>query len=177
MRLPNTRQQDNANHYIAKDNDDFISSESDRQMLLIRYPLFWFLALFSLDVRLFAYTFAQLNDAESIFMQLLPLDNKMRSSMNLVQVWKGLDLSGLPYMMNSTHRYYFLYRENHCLFTFTSYLIIPLQEKLIDELGSEMDSTSTRLDFVQVSHPLVCVGYVMFCKLAVSWKTSCLLIS
>ncbi|KVI07104.1 Syntaxin 6, N-terminal [Cynara cardunculus var. scolymus] len=36
MRLPSTHQQDKANHYVAKDNDDFISSESDRQMLLIR---------------------------------------------------------------------------------------------------------------------------------------------
>lgn len=37
MRLPNSHQTDTPNQYAARDNDDFIQSESDRQMLLIRY--------------------------------------------------------------------------------------------------------------------------------------------
>lgn len=36
MRMPNSHQKDISNQYIAKDNDDFISSESDRQLLLIK---------------------------------------------------------------------------------------------------------------------------------------------
>jgi hypothetical protein len=36
MRLPSPYRTDNASSYVAKDNDDFISSEPDRQMLLIR---------------------------------------------------------------------------------------------------------------------------------------------
>jgi len=37
MRLPSSRQNDTYNQYAARDNDDFIQSESDRQMLLIKY--------------------------------------------------------------------------------------------------------------------------------------------
>lgn len=88
MRLPSTHQQDKANHYVAKDNDDFISSESDRQMLLIRQQ-----------------------DEE--------LDELSASVERIGSV--GL----------------------------TIHDELNAQEKLIDELGSEMDSTSTRLDFVQ----------------------------
>lgn len=36
MRLPNSHQLDRSNQYTADDNDDFIASESDRQMLLIK---------------------------------------------------------------------------------------------------------------------------------------------
>lgn len=36
MRMANSHQKDISNQYIAKDNDDFISSESDRQLLLIK---------------------------------------------------------------------------------------------------------------------------------------------
>lgn len=36
MRLPHSQQTDRSNHYAAQDNDDFISSESDRQLLLIK---------------------------------------------------------------------------------------------------------------------------------------------
>lgn len=36
MRLPNAYQVDKSNQYAAQDNDDYISSESDRQLLLIR---------------------------------------------------------------------------------------------------------------------------------------------
>ena len=36
MRLPNSHQPDRSNPYSAEDNDDFIASESDRQMLLIK---------------------------------------------------------------------------------------------------------------------------------------------
>lgn len=37
MRVQNSYQTDRSNQYIAEDNDDFISSESDRQLLLIKY--------------------------------------------------------------------------------------------------------------------------------------------
>lgn len=36
MRLPDSNQTDRSNQYIARNNDDFISSESDRQLLLIK---------------------------------------------------------------------------------------------------------------------------------------------
>lgn len=36
MKMPNSHQTDRSNQYIATDNDDFISSESDRQLLLIK---------------------------------------------------------------------------------------------------------------------------------------------
>lgn len=36
MRMPKSHQQSTNGKYVAKDNDDFISSESDTQMLLIR---------------------------------------------------------------------------------------------------------------------------------------------
>ncbi|PSS32815.1 Syntaxin-61 like [Actinidia chinensis var. chinensis] len=36
MRLPNSHQTEKSNHYASQDNDDFISSESDRQLLLIK---------------------------------------------------------------------------------------------------------------------------------------------
>ncbi|EPS61344.1 hypothetical protein M569_13452 [Genlisea aurea] len=36
LRLPNAQSNDKSNQYLAQDNDDFISSESDRQLLLIR---------------------------------------------------------------------------------------------------------------------------------------------
>lgn len=42
MRLPNSHQTDRSNQYTAaQDNDDFIQSESDRQMLLIKYSQFY----------------------------------------------------------------------------------------------------------------------------------------
>lgn len=37
MRLPSSHKNDTYNQYAARDNDDFIESESDRQMLLIKY--------------------------------------------------------------------------------------------------------------------------------------------
>ncbi|XP_024963843.1 syntaxin-61-like, partial [Cynara cardunculus var. scolymus] len=43
MRVPHSKQHERTPLYIAGENDDFISSESDRQMLLIKYmnyPLF-----------------------------------------------------------------------------------------------------------------------------------------
>ncbi|CAH1445500.1 unnamed protein product [Lactuca virosa] len=88
MSLPSPRQQDRASHYIAKDHDDFISSESDRQLLLVRQQ-----------------------DEE--------LDELSESVQRIGSV--GLTI----------------HDELHA------------QEKLLEELGSEMDSTSNRLDFVQ----------------------------
>ncbi|PQQ18766.1 syntaxin-61 [Prunus yedoensis var. nudiflora] len=86
MRLANSQETDRSNQYAAQHNDDFITSESDRQLLLI----------------------------------------KMRSWMNLVQVWRELGGVGLT-----------IHEE------------LLAQEKIVDELGMEMDSTSNRLDFVQ----------------------------
>lgn len=40
MRMPRAQQQDTTYNYIAGENDDFISSESDRQTLLIKYMNF-----------------------------------------------------------------------------------------------------------------------------------------
>ncbi|KAI3762506.1 hypothetical protein L1987_52936 [Smallanthus sonchifolius] len=87
MRLPNTRHQDRASHYV-EDDDDFITSESDRQMLLIRQQ-----------------------DEE--------LDELSASVERIGSV--GL----------------------------TIHDELQAQERIIDDLGSEMDSTSNRLDFVQ----------------------------
>lgn len=39
MRLPDSYQTHTSDHNAANDNDDFIESESDRQMLLIKYSL------------------------------------------------------------------------------------------------------------------------------------------
>ncbi|PWA90210.1 syntaxin-6 [Artemisia annua] len=88
MRLPSPYRTDNASSYVAKDNDDFISSESDRQMLLIRRQ-----------------------DEE--------LDELSASVERIGSV--GL----------------------------TIHDELGAQEKLLDELGTEMDSTTNRLDFVQ----------------------------
>lgn len=88
MRLPNSQPQDGSHPYIAQDNDDFVSSESDRQLLLIKQQ-----------------------DEE--------LDELSASVIRI----GGVGLT--------------IHEE------------LLAQEKIIDELGSEMDSTSTRLDFVQ----------------------------
>ncbi|KAL4557015.1 hypothetical protein LXL04_035185 [Taraxacum kok-saghyz] len=89
MSLPSTRQQDILpTNYVTKENEDFISSESDRQLLLIRQQ-----------------------DEE--------LDELSQSVQRIGNV--GL----------------------------TIHDELQAQEKLLEELGSEMDSTSNRLDFVQ----------------------------
>jgi SYP6 family syntaxin len=36
MRMPGSHQTDRSNHYTGQDNGDLISSESDRQLLLIK---------------------------------------------------------------------------------------------------------------------------------------------
>lgn len=36
MRLPSSQQLDKSHHYSAKNNEDFVASESDRQMLLLK---------------------------------------------------------------------------------------------------------------------------------------------
>lgn len=88
MRVQNSYQTDRSNLYSAEDNDDYISSESDRQLLLIKQQ-----------------------DAE--------LDELSAS----VERIGGVGLS--------------IHEE------------LLAQEKIIDEFGNEMDSTSNRLDFVQ----------------------------
>ncbi|XP_019440726.1 PREDICTED: syntaxin-61-like isoform X2 [Lupinus angustifolius] len=89
MRLPNSRETDTYNQYAAQDNDDFIQSESDRQMLLIKRQ-----------------------------------DEELDELSLSVQRIGGVGLT--------------IHEE------------LIGQERIIDELGSEMDSTSNRLDFVQV---------------------------
>ncbi|XP_075479280.1 syntaxin-61-like [Primulina tabacum] len=87
MRMPDSRQTDR-NQYIAHSNNDFISSESDRQLLLIRRQ-----------------------------------DEELDELSASVERIGGVGLT--------------IHEE------------LLAQEKIIDELGTEMDSTSNRLDFVQ----------------------------
>ncbi|KAA8532316.1 hypothetical protein F0562_032349 [Nyssa sinensis] len=88
MRLPNSHQTDRPNQYIAQDNDNFISSESDRQLLLIKQQ-----------------------------------DEELDELSASVERIGGVGLS--------------IHEE------------LLAQEKIIDELGLEMDNTSNRLDFIQ----------------------------
>ncbi|KAK8487525.1 hypothetical protein V6N11_076654 [Hibiscus sabdariffa] len=94
MRLPNSQQPDVSNHYSAKDNDDFIASESDRQMLLIKQQ-----------------------------------DEELDELSASVQRIGGVGLT--------------IHEE------------LIAQEKILDELGNEMDSTKNRLDFVQKKMAMV----------------------
>ncbi|XP_027333840.1 syntaxin-61-like isoform X2 [Abrus precatorius] len=88
MRLPNSHQT-TSDQYAAQDNDDFIESESDRQMLLIKKQ-----------------------------------DEELDELSLSVQRIGGVGLT--------------IHDE------------LLAQEKIVDELGNDMDSTSNRLDFVQV---------------------------
>ncbi|EOY28135.1 Syntaxin of plants 61 [Theobroma cacao] len=88
MRLPNSHQPDRSNQYSAEDNDDFIASESDRQMLLIKQQ-----------------------------------DEELDELSASVERIGGVGLT--------------IHEE------------LLAQEKIVDELGTEMDSTTNRLDFVQ----------------------------
>ncbi|KAK4409599.1 syntaxin [Sesamum angolense] len=88
MRIQNSHQAEKSNQYNVQGNDDFISSESDRQLLLIRQQ-----------------------DEE--------LDELSASVQRIGDV--GL----------------------------TIHEELLAQEKIIDELGTEMEGTSNRLDFVQ----------------------------
>ncbi|KAJ8761095.1 hypothetical protein K2173_000774 [Erythroxylum novogranatense] len=87
MRLPNNNQTDRSNQY-TQDNDDFIQSESDRQLLLIKQQ-----------------------------------DEELDELSASVERIGGVGLT--------------IHEE------------LLAQEKIIDDLGMEMDSTSNRLDFVQ----------------------------
>ncbi|PIN24245.1 SNARE protein TLG1/Syntaxin 6 [Handroanthus impetiginosus] len=95
MRLENSHQTDKSNQYNGQDNDDFISSESDRQLLLMRQQ-----------------------------------DEELDELSASVERIGGVGLTIHEELLG--------------------------QEKIIDELGTEMDSTSNRLDFVQKK-----VGMVM----------------
>ncbi|XP_028053115.1 syntaxin-61-like [Camellia sinensis] len=88
MRLPNSHQTDRSNQYAAQDNDDFISSESDRQVLLIKQQ-----------------------------------DEELDELSASVGIIGGVGIT--------------IHEE------------LLAQEKIIDDLGTEMESTSNRLDFVQ----------------------------
>ncbi|XP_061339530.1 syntaxin-61-like isoform X2 [Gastrolobium bilobum] len=90
MRLPNSHQNDTSRQYAAHDNDDFIQSESDRQMLLIKKQ-----------------------------------DEELDELTVSVQRIGGVGLTIHEELLG--------------------------QERIIDDLGAEMESTSNRLDFVQVS--------------------------
>ncbi|XVF27575.1 hypothetical protein REPUB_Repub14bG0120300 [Reevesia pubescens] len=89
MRMPNSHQPDGSNQYNAEDNDDFIASESDRQMLLIKQQ-----------------------------------DEELDELSASVERIGGVGLT--------------IHEE------------LLAQDKIIDELGTEMDSTTNRLDFVQL---------------------------
>ncbi|KAL6971803.1 Syntaxin-61 [Sarracenia purpurea var. burkii] len=96
MRLPNSSHQfDRSNQYAVQNNDDLISSESDRQLLLIKKQ-----------------------------------DEELDELSASVERIGGVGLT--------------IHEE------------LLAQEKIIDELGTEMESTSNRLDFVQKK-----VGMVM----------------
>ncbi|XP_044472794.1 syntaxin-61-like isoform X2 [Mangifera indica] len=88
MRMPNNHQTDRSNQYAIQDNDDFIQSESDRQMLLIKQQ-----------------------------------DEDLDELSESVERIGGIGIT--------------IHDE------------LLAQEKIIDDLGTEMDSTSNRLDFVQ----------------------------
>ncbi|KAI3697156.1 hypothetical protein L6452_29952 [Arctium lappa] len=88
MRMPNSQRPDGSQQYIAGENDDFISSESDRQMLLIKKQ-----------------------------------DEELDEMTESVQRIGGVGLT---------------IREE-----------LLAQDRILDELGMEMDDTSNRLDFVQ----------------------------
>ncbi|KAJ6851390.1 syntaxin-61-like [Iris pallida] len=90
MRLPDDHasQAGRSNHYVAQDNDDFISSESDRQLLLIKQQ-----------------------------------DDELDELSASVQRIGGVGLT--------------IHEE------------LAGQEKIMDELGMEMETAKNRLDFVQ----------------------------
>ncbi|KAF8380712.1 hypothetical protein HHK36_028202 [Tetracentron sinense] len=96
MRLPDDHpyQTGRSNQYISQDNDDFVSSESDRQLLLIKQQ-----------------------------------DEELDELSASVQRMGGVGLT--------------IHEE------------LLVQERIIDELNMEMDSTSNRLDFVQKKVALV----------------------
>ncbi|KAF7116790.1 hypothetical protein RHSIM_RhsimUnG0015200 [Rhododendron simsii] len=89
MRMPNSHQGGRSNQYAAPNNDDIVSSESDRQLLLIKQQ-----------------------------------DEELDELSASVERIGGVGLT--------------IHEE------------LLAQEKIIDELGTEMESTSNRLDFVQV---------------------------
>jgi hypothetical protein len=61
MRLPDSHQSTSkSNQYSAGDNDDFIESESDRQMLLIKYFFLLFISL-ACGFELFSFSPLKLN--------------------------------------------------------------------------------------------------------------------
>ncbi|KAL3506878.1 hypothetical protein ACH5RR_032260 [Cinchona calisaya] len=95
MRMPNSQQTDRSNQYSAQANDDLISSESDRQLLLIKQQ-----------------------------------DEELDELSASVERIGGVGLT--------------IHEE------------LLAQEKIIDDLGTEMEGTSDRLDFVQKK-----VGMVM----------------
>ncbi|KAK8618457.1 hypothetical protein V6N13_132449 [Hibiscus sabdariffa] len=88
MRLSHSHQPDRSNLYSTEDNDDFIASESDRQMLLIKQQ-----------------------------------DEELDELSASVERIGGVGLT--------------IHEE------------LLAQEKIIDDLGNEMDSITNRLDFVQ----------------------------
>ncbi|KAL1143841.1 hypothetical protein V6Z11_A11G187900 [Gossypium hirsutum] len=90
MKLPISHQSNRSYQYSAEDNDDFIASKSDRQMLLIKQQ-----------------------------------DEKLDELSASVERIGGVGLT--------------IHEE----------LLAQMSEKIIDDLGTEMDSTTNRLDFVQ----------------------------
>ncbi|TYG94497.1 hypothetical protein ES288_A11G192600v1 [Gossypium darwinii] len=90
MKLPISHQSNRSYQYSAEDNDDFIASKSDRQMLLIKQQ-----------------------------------DEELDELSASVERIGGVGLT--------------IHEE----------LLAQMSEKIIDDLGTKMDSTTNRLDFVQ----------------------------
>ncbi|KAG6778800.1 hypothetical protein POTOM_015147 [Populus tomentosa] len=109
MRMPDIQQTDKSNQY-TQDNDDFIQSESDRQMLLIKQQ-----------------------DEE--------LDELSASVERIGGVGLTIHEELLAQLSN-------LVEADICLLLGLK-LFLVLQERIIDDLDTEMDTTSNRLDFVQ----------------------------
>ncbi|PPR88657.1 hypothetical protein GOBAR_AA32030 [Gossypium barbadense] len=68
--------------------------------------------------------------------------SRMRSWMNLVQVLRELEVLALQYMKNFLH-------SVGSISTISYANTSVFQEKIIDDLGTEMDCKTNRLDFVQ----------------------------
>ncbi|PPR80602.1 hypothetical protein GOBAR_AA40109 [Gossypium barbadense] len=137
MRLP-----DRSNRYTVEDNDDFISSESDRQMLLIRQQ----------DEELDELSAS----VERIGGVGLTIHEELLAQKKVAMVMKTASATGkvdeLDKAISVAARDPSLYGidevelENRRRWTSSA----RTQEKIIDDLGNEMDSTTNRLDFVQV---------------------------
>ncbi|THG23697.1 hypothetical protein TEA_008794 [Camellia sinensis var. sinensis] len=134
MRMPNSHQTDRSNQYAAQDNDDFISSESDRQLLLIKQQ----------DEELDELSAS----VERIGGVGLTIHEELLAQVGIVEaaiLCKDEELDELSASVERIGGVGLTIHEE-----------LLAQEKIIDELGMDMESTTNRLDFVQKK-----VGMVM----------------